>query len=250
MPISIACPRCNWKGRVKDELAGRKGKCPTCAELIPIPLKGSPPPVPAGAKAAVDDEPDVLDDADIVEEPKAKSKSAVRPAAGPKGRRDEDEDDPPRRRRDDDEDDRPARSRRRDEEDEDDRLSKARRRPADEDDDDRPSKARRRDVDNDDEDDRPRKKRRVADYDDYDDEDDRPRKKRRGGTVRRNRGGNSGKKIGTIISGVVCLVIGLGLFALGIVLGRTNFWGIGLTVVGIISIIQGVAQPSGSADDD
>ncbi|MBO0699220.1 MAG: hypothetical protein J2P46_12560 [Zavarzinella sp.] len=236
MPISIACPRCNWKGRVKDELAGRKGKCPTCGELIPIPLKGSPPPVPAGAKAAVDDAPDIVDDADIVEdEPRPKPKSA----ASSRVRRDEDGDDRPRKKR-------------RDEDDDDDRPAKARRRRDDDDDDnDRPLKARRRLADDDDDDDRPRKKRRVADYDDYDDdEDDRPRKKRRG-TVRRNRGGgNSGKKIGTIVSGVICLLIGIGLFALGIVLGKTNFWGIGLTVVGIISIVQGLAQPSGSSADD
>src|SRR4051812_48590807 len=99
MPISIACPHCDWKGRVKDELAGRKGKCPTCGELIPIPLKGTPPPVPAGAMAAVDDAPDVVDDADIVEEPPSRSKSGIRPAPAAKGRRDEDEDDRPRRRR-------------------------------------------------------------------------------------------------------------------------------------------------------
>ena len=63
MPIAVACPHCDWKGRVKDELAGKKGKCPTCGELVPIPQpppKGAPPPVPSAKKSAVDDEPDVV----------------------------------------------------------------------------------------------------------------------------------------------------------------------------------------------
>src|SRR5829696_7975444 len=180
MPISIACPHCDWKGRVKDELAGKTGKCPTCGELFPIPKKGAPPAIPAGKKP-VDDEPDVVDDADVVE-------------------------------------------------DEDDRPSKARRRAVDDEEDDRPSK-RRRDVDDD------------------EDDDDRPRKKKRtGGKVRRREGGgSSGKKIGTIVSGVLCLLVGLGLLVLSIVLGKMNYWGIGLVVVGILSIGQGLMQ-SGSDD--
>ena len=52
MPIAISCPHCDWKGSVKDELAGKKGKCPTCGELIPIPASSSPPPMP-GAKRVV-----------------------------------------------------------------------------------------------------------------------------------------------------------------------------------------------------
>src|SRR5215213_1729474 len=104
MPIAIACKFCDWKGRVKDELAGKKGKCPTCGELVPIPKKGAPPPVRAGQKSAVDDEPDLVDDADIVEDeprPPVKRPAPARRSA------DDDEDDRPRkaRRRDDDEDD-------------------------------------------------------------------------------------------------------------------------------------------------
>jgi len=229
MPISIACPHCDWKGRVKDELAGKTGKCPTCGELFPIPKKGAPPAIPAGKKP-VDDEPDVVDDADVVEDEPRSKKAGGRPAPGAKGRRDEDED-RPRRRRDEDDDDRP---------------SKSRRRAADEDEDDRPSKARRRAVD-DEEDDRPSKRRR--DVDDDEDDDDRPRKKKRtGGKVRRREGGgSSGKKIGTIVSGVLCLLVGLGLLVLSIVLGKMNYWGIGLVVVGILSIGQGLMQ-SGSDD--
>ena len=64
MPIAISCETCDWKGRVKDELAGKKGKCPSCGEPIPIPKKGTPPPIPT---RAVDDAPDVVDD-DIIED--------------------------------------------------------------------------------------------------------------------------------------------------------------------------------------
>ena len=53
MPIAISCAQCDWQGTVKDELAGRKGKCPTCGELVPIPKKGTPPPLPG--KKAIDD---------------------------------------------------------------------------------------------------------------------------------------------------------------------------------------------------
>jgi hypothetical protein len=233
MPISIACPHCDWKGRVKDELAGRKGKCPTCGELIPIPAKGSPPPVPGGQKPAVDAEPDVVDDADIVEdEPRAKSKPG-RPAPSSKGRRGEDEDDRPRRRR--------------DEDDEDDRPSKSRRRAADdEDEDDRPPKARRRRDEDDEDEDRPSKRRRAPD----DDEDaDRPPKRRRsGGKIRRRASGRddsgpgwSMKRIGALISGVLAVLVGgalLAWFLMGD--GRRLYGPIILIVLGLIGIFQGL----------
>src|SRR5262245_2689049 len=124
MPILIACQYCDWKGRVKDELAGKAGKYPTCGERIPIPANA-----PA---AAVDDAPDVVDEAGIVEdEPRPKRPAASR-------RDDEDDDRPARSRRSrDEEDDRPARSRRRrdDDEDEVDRPSRSRRRRDDDDED-------------------------------------------------------------------------------------------------------------------
>src|SRR5687768_3988525 len=101
MAIPVTCGQCGWQAAVKDELAGKTGKCPTCGEPIPIPAKGVPPPIPARRKP-VDDEPDVVDDADIVEdEPRSRSMSGSGPAVGLKARRDED-DDRPRRRRDDD----------------------------------------------------------------------------------------------------------------------------------------------------
>src|SRR5438045_8717112 len=50
MPVAIACPHCEWKSKVKDELAGKKGKCPTCGELVPIPNKAAAPPSPGSRR--------------------------------------------------------------------------------------------------------------------------------------------------------------------------------------------------------
>jgi hypothetical protein len=225
MPISIACPHCDWKGVVKDELGGRKGKCPTCGELIPIPLKGAPPPVPAGARAAVDDEPDVVDDADMVEEARPRSRSGVRPGAGSSVRRAVD-DDRPRRRREDEDDDRPSRSRRRDEED------------------DRPPRARRRFADDDD-DDRARPRRRARDYDD-DDDDDRPRRRRK--RVQRNQehGGWFGleKSVlsGGVIGGGIAMLIAVVWFVVGLMVGLYFWYPPVLFVIGLIALIRGLVS--------
>ena len=53
MPIAIACGQCDWKGTVKDALAGRKGKCPTCGEPITVPKAADPDDVEAAAAAAL-----------------------------------------------------------------------------------------------------------------------------------------------------------------------------------------------------
>jgi hypothetical protein len=37
MKIDIACGSCPWTGAVKEELAGKTGKCPKCGEKIRIP---------------------------------------------------------------------------------------------------------------------------------------------------------------------------------------------------------------------
>lgn len=37
MSIAVACPHCEAKLNVRDELAGRRGKCPKCSESIDIP---------------------------------------------------------------------------------------------------------------------------------------------------------------------------------------------------------------------
>ncbi|MSR51909.1 MAG: hypothetical protein EXS09_01295 [Gemmataceae bacterium] len=100
MPISLSCGNCDWKGKVKDEMAGKTGKCPTCGEHIPIAsgsLKAAvPPPMPAKKPLRPVDDPDIVED-----EPKRKSKFSL----------DDAEDDRPRKRRsvydDDDDEERP-----------------------------------------------------------------------------------------------------------------------------------------------
>jgi hypothetical protein len=231
MPIAIACKHSDWKGKVADTLAGKQGKCPTCGELVPIPKRAAPPPVPG--KKAVDNEPDVVDDADIVEDERP---SKSRPAA--------------RRRPDDEDDDRPTRSRRRvdDDEDEDDRPSKSRRRPADDDEDERPSRARRRPADDDEDDERPSRSRRR---DDEDDDEDRPRKKRGGPKKRRpKKSSMSGKRIGTLVGGIFALVVGgalLAWFLMGD--GRRIVWPIILIICGLISLFQGITGVGISEDE-
>jgi hypothetical protein len=37
MPIDVVCEQCGWKASVKNESAGKKGKCPTCGEPILVP---------------------------------------------------------------------------------------------------------------------------------------------------------------------------------------------------------------------
>jgi hypothetical protein len=232
MPIAITCQHCDWKGKVADTLGGKKGKCPTCGELVPIPKRAAPPPVPG--KKAVDNEPDVVDDADIVEEVEERP-SKSRPAA--------------RRRPDDD--DRPARSRRRvDDDDEDERPSRSRRRPADADDEDeRPSRVRRRPADDDDEDERPSRSRRR---DDDDEDEDRPRKKRSGPKKRRpQKSGMGSKRIGAIVGGIFALVVGgalLAWFLMGD--GRRIVWPIILIIGGLIGLFQGATGVGLSEDDE
>jgi hypothetical protein len=250
MPITIACQHCDWKGRVPDNLAGRKGKCPTCGELVPIPKKGTPPPVPAGHKAAVDDEPDLVDDADIVEdEPRPPAK---RPAPAHRPADDDEDDDRPRKaRRRDDEDDRPARSRRRaDDDDEDERPRKARRRDDDEDeDDDRPRKARPRDDEDEDDDDdyQPRRSKRLADEDD----DDRSRKKRPARRRPRKKSGGNSARNGAIFGGIAMILIAVAVLALlFFVFGRCWPYGFIMAILGAISLFRGLFGMESDGSDD
>ena len=52
MSIAVACEHCGWKTSVKDELAGKKGKCPTCGEPIVVPTRNAPGEDPEAAAAA------------------------------------------------------------------------------------------------------------------------------------------------------------------------------------------------------
>jgi hypothetical protein len=231
MPIPVSCQHCDWKGRVRDDLSGKKGKCPTCGELIDVPKASAvkaaaPKPAPKPKAVAEDDE----------EKPKPKAKRSLDDVLSSARGRDVD-----------DEDDRPAKSRRRpadDDEDEDDRPAKSRRRPADddEDEDDRPRpKSRRRPVDDeeDEDDDQPRTKSRRADYD----EDDEPRprrkkKKRRAGDYGEDEGGGVSQRTVSIGCGVMFILLGLGLFAFGIIAGGRGIWGLGPLIIGVLTLLQ------------
>ena len=41
MPISVTCPQCGATLKVKEELAGKRGKCPKCQGALQIPAQGA-----------------------------------------------------------------------------------------------------------------------------------------------------------------------------------------------------------------
>ncbi len=62
MPISVQCPSCQFTFRVRDELSGKRGRCPTCKSIVTVPvaptpvLAPAPAPAPAPASATADSE--------------------------------------------------------------------------------------------------------------------------------------------------------------------------------------------------
>jgi DNA-directed RNA polymerase subunit RPC12/RpoP len=144
MPVSVHCTGCKSTLKVRDDLAGKKVKCPKCATVLIVPA----------AEEEVEEFAPVEIDERISDSPRKEGKASSR-------RHDPDEDE--------EEEDRPRKGRRDEDE--------------DEEEDDRPRKggrssgirtSRDRHRDEDEEDDRPRKGRRGRD--DYEEEDDRPRK--------------------------------------------------------------------------
>jgi uncharacterized RDD family membrane protein YckC len=51
MPIQLTCS-CSWTGRVKDELVGKRVRCPKCKEPILVSVNSSPPPAPRAKTVA------------------------------------------------------------------------------------------------------------------------------------------------------------------------------------------------------
>ena len=47
MPISVTCPQCSTTLKVKDELAGKRGKCPKCQGAVQIPAASAAETKPA-----------------------------------------------------------------------------------------------------------------------------------------------------------------------------------------------------------
>ena len=52
MPITVTCEQCGKTLRVKDELAGRRGKCPGCKAVLVVPAADAPAPAEAGGEVA------------------------------------------------------------------------------------------------------------------------------------------------------------------------------------------------------
>src|SRR4051794_12423157 len=102
MPIQLRCPGCNKPLKVKEELAGKKVKCPGCGQAVPVPaaepemeavveeVVAVPPPKPAKvavtAKAAPKQEPEELEEEELeVEEaPRPKGKAGKGTKGGQK----------------------------------------------------------------------------------------------------------------------------------------------------------------------
>jgi hypothetical protein len=162
MPIKFNCPKCGQELNVKDEMAGKQGKCPKCKSTVTVPTPAAPraaaaPPVRKKPVREVE-EVEEVEEAEVVEEdePPRRRSQAVKKGKNDFDFSDEEEEDTrvssrrSSRRRDDDED-----------EDEPRRMKKSRRDDDDEDEDE-PRRGKRASA----------KRRRDDDEDDYDDEDE------------------------------------------------------------------------------
>lgn len=93
MAIRFRCPSCGQELSVKEELAGKQGRCPKCKNPMAIPGAGGiasappppPPPVPARAKGPASDFA-FDDNLAPLEEPAGRRRREPEPAAGPVGR--------------------------------------------------------------------------------------------------------------------------------------------------------------------
>jgi predicted Zn finger-like uncharacterized protein len=61
MSISLACPECNGKLKVADNLAGKKIKCPKCSTVFPVPAQEAE----AITAEIPPDEPEDIDEEDL-----------------------------------------------------------------------------------------------------------------------------------------------------------------------------------------
>ncbi len=158
MAIKFKCPRCSTELNVKDDMAGKQGKCPSCKTVVTVPAPAAARSRPSGTASAAParkpaaEEEEIID-AEVVEEEEEVVEAEIiedEPKPKPRGgKRDTKPDDfdfapvaeveedtrvtsrPSRRREEDDEEDEPrgrrSRGRRDEEEDEDDRPSRRKR---------------------------------------------------------------------------------------------------------------------------
>lgn len=89
MALKIACSKCNARLQVREELAGKKVKCPKCTAVVPVPLPET--------VEEVEQTPEVEE---VQEKPAARIKRKEDVAATPRGRIQRKEDlEPPARSR-------------------------------------------------------------------------------------------------------------------------------------------------------
>ncbi len=51
MPIKFSCPHCKRVMTVKDQMAGKKGTCTGCKQVVTVPRPAVAPPAPNAADA-------------------------------------------------------------------------------------------------------------------------------------------------------------------------------------------------------
>jgi hypothetical protein len=118
MTIKFKCPNCQSELSVKDELAGKMGKCPACKNPITVPRSGAAPrssvPPPPSSRRISRPAEDVVEAEVLPEDDEPPRRSRRREEVEEVEEVEEIEDEPrrrPARRRRDDEDDRPRRRR-------------------------------------------------------------------------------------------------------------------------------------------
>jgi hypothetical protein len=202
MPIPVTC-ECGRSMRVKDEVAGRKFRCPSCSRVLAVP------------DPQVEDLDFVMTAEPVEEESsprRQRPERGVTASPRPQPRRDPDEDD---------EDERPRRPRsRRDEEDEDDRPRR-----------------RRREEEEDEEDERPSRRIRQGSGRMEDARSLRRKKPR----VEVNEGWFGSINAG-VIGGLLMMLIAVVWFVLGLMGGIIFFYPPILFVIGLIAFIGGLVK--------
>ena len=118
MPIKFKCSKCGHEMTVKDELAGKQGKCPACKAVLTVPAPGaaSKPaaaapsrPAPSPPKKVVEEVEEDVVEAEVEEdEPPRKKKGSITEKPAARRRKDEDEEDEDE----DEEEDRPKKRKR------------------------------------------------------------------------------------------------------------------------------------------
>src|SRR5690349_2294966 len=74
MPIQFLCPHCKKAVKVKDEFAGKKGKCPHCTKFVTVPAPAKPSSTPPPPRPRIDVEAEAA--AALADEPKPEAAAA------------------------------------------------------------------------------------------------------------------------------------------------------------------------------